>query len=208
MGIAIIGLRVGVFMEAISKNWTDRMGTVASSVCAVHCAICGFLPVAFSTLGLGFLLGHGVEWVFSGTAIFLGLVASVLAVRQRRSPLIVGMLAAGIVLLIVSRGLETGMGHDGHHEASHHEASHHEDSAHETFAEHHAHGHSNEGHGGEHGADSMGEVAHLAGATIGVFAGLFLFLGHIFNLRAAHRCREECCDLEEDGLRPLPFHGK
>lgn len=185
-------------MEAISKNWTDRMGTVASSLCALHCAICGFLPVAFSAFGLGFLLGHGVEWVFSGTAILLGLIASVLAVRQRRSPWIVGLLAAGIVLLFVSRGLETGMGHDAHHE----------DGAHGASGEHQAHGYSNEEHVGEHGADSMGEFSHLAGATIGVFAGFFLFLGHIFNLRAARRCREECCDLETDGLQLLSFSGK
>ena len=37
-----------------SKDWPDYFGSLASTVCAVHCAICGFLPALFGILGLGF----------------------------------------------------------------------------------------------------------------------------------------------------------
>ena len=103
-------------MATLSNEWTDRFGTVASSICAVHCAICGFLPVAFGAVGLGFLLGHEVEWLFSLVAVVFGLVALVMGWRQFRSPRVAALLVLGIVGILASRVLEMG---DAHHDGEH-----------------------------------------------------------------------------------------
>ena len=83
----------------------DRMGTVASSLCAVHCAICAFLPAIFSGLG-GFLIGHTAEWVFTLVAVALALVALVLGFRKHRSSKVAGLLGLGILGLLTARVIE------------------------------------------------------------------------------------------------------
>jgi len=183
-----------VFME--SKEWADRFGSVASSLCAVHCAICAFLPVAFSALGLGFLLGQDMEWLFSIVAILFGLGALVLGWRQHRSKQVGALLVLGIVGIMASRALEMGSDHHGHGGDAHHEASTHDGSAegadaHEEEQHHEERSDSHAGH--EEGHDEHEDPAHLVGAVVGVLAGLFLLMGHIFNIRAARRCREESC---------------
>ena len=64
----------------------DRFGAVASSLCAVHCAVCALLPAAFSALGLGFLIGHEAEWVLTLLAVALG--AGARAEPRRRTALV------------------------------------------------------------------------------------------------------------------------
>ena len=169
-----------------SSDALDRAGSVASTLCAIHCAICGLLPVAFTALGLGFLLGHKVEWALSITAILLGLGAMVLGWRQHRSWRIAGLLFLGVIGLMVSRGLEMGSGHEDHHEASEHAADHHEGAA-VASMEHSDH----EEHGAVHEEGHHG--SHLAGTLVGVGAGILLLLGHLLNIRESRRCREECC---------------
>ena len=192
--------------RAPSNEWADRMGSFASSICALHCAICGLLPMAFTALGLGFLLGHEAEWILSITAIVLGLGALGLGWRQHRSRWVAGMLMVGIVGLLVSRGLEMGIGHEDHHGSSHHEGEEHAESdelgdAHEEDA--HTSEHSEEHHDAE---PEDGDTAHLVGTLVGVFAGLLLLVGHIFNIRMARRCREECCEpVDDDRPRVVAF---
>jgi len=114
----------------------------------------------------------------------------ILGWRQHRSFRVAGLLAVGIVGLLVSRGLEMGSEHNDHHDGVHHaqveEAS----------------SHSNEGD--DHGADKQiendedhvnlepGESSHLVGASVGVLAGLLLFLGHILNIRTMRKCSSPC----------------
>ena len=177
----------------------DRFGAVASSLCAVHCAVCALLPAAFAALGLGFLLSPGAESLLAFMAILLGLGAVRLAWTTHRSTRVTGLLALGIVGLIGSRALELNSSHD-HHGAEAHVAHHDDDHGSHDEGHHGAHeeGHDDEDHHEEeegahahgHGDDSL----HLAGAGIGVAGGLLLALGHLMNLRAVARCREECCD--------------
>ena len=201
-------------MEAISNEWTDRLGSIASSVCAVHCALCGLLPIALTTFGLGFLISHEVEWLFSITAILLGLVAAVLGWRQHRSFRVVSVLGIGIVLLLASRGLEAGMGHEAHHDGpEHHDTHGHHDAPqhHDTHGHHDAPTHHDDaapvgGHGHNDTHSLLEEPLHLAGTLVGVFAGFLLLVGHLLNIRASRRCREECCAPEDqDGLQPRPI---
>ena len=166
-----------------SNEWTDRFGSVASTVCALHCALCAFLPVVFSALGVGFLLGQGAEWFFSIVAILFGVGALAISWRQHRSKKVAALLIVGVVGIMASRGLEMGSDHHGHGDEAH-QADEHSDE--------HADEHSDE-HSDEH-ADEHDDSMHLMGTFVGVFAGLLLLFGHISNIRAARRCREESCD--------------
>ena len=182
----------------------DKLGAIASGACAVHCAICALLPVAFSALGLGFFKGHEAEWVFTAVATVFALGALVMGWRQHRSIRVVGLLAVGIVGLLASRGLEMGSEHDEHHgdhpaasaQATEARASagederdvHHEASSKTEHHTHNASAHNASAHNAHSGR------GHLAGTVIGVLSGFLLLFGHVLNLRTIRRRREEeCC---------------
>ena len=183
----------------------DRFGAVASSLCAIHCAICALLPAAFGALGLGMLLSQEVEWLFTIFAVLFALVALILVVRQNRSYAIAGLLSLGIIGLLASRGLEMGSGHhhgDDHHGEEHHaehsdkhEVGHHADHKEGNEEEHHA-AHKEEHHD-EHKQDAHedkhhdedeeaehSDSMHSVGASLGVLGGLLLLFGHILNIRS------------------------
>ena len=198
----------GVAME--SNEWTDRFGTVASGMCALHCAMCAFLPVIFSVLGLGFLLSEQTEWLFSIVAILFGVGALILGWRQHGSKKAASFIILGVLGIMASRGMEMSSGHhhdggDPHHDGAEHAGSatvadahdaeqHHEKSSgtHDDHKDDHGHDHGDE-HGSDHGDEHGGseESMHLAGAIVGVLSGLTLLLGHLFNIRAARRSREQ-----------------
>jgi len=180
----------------MNSIWMDRFGAVASSVCAVHCAFCAFLPVAISALGFDFLFAQQTEWLFSITAILFGVVALFLGWRQHRSKRVAILMITGIVGIMVSRGIEMGSGHhehgtDAHHDVIAHTASVNTGNALAVNSDHGSHsmGHLDSEHGEEVHADSV----HLAGGVVGVFAGLFLLMGHLVNMRSVRQCGDECC---------------
>lgn len=142
----------------------DRIGALASTVCAVHCAVCALLPVAFGALGLGFLLGHEAEWGFTLIAVFFAAAALVAGWRRHRSRGVALLLMLGIVGLLVSRGVEGAT--EDHAENGH---------DHAQAVDHHD-----------------GEAGHLAGTVVGVVAGLVLLAGHLLSLRATRGCTEGC----------------
>ncbi len=155
-----------------SEEMADKLGSLASTLCALHCAVCAFLPVLFTGLGLGFLLGQSVEWLFSLVAIAFGLGALVPGWRKHGSKKVAVLLTIGVIGILVSRGMEMGSDH-GHGEA------------------HHAEEGSDE-HGDEHG-DDHDDAGHTLGAMVGVLAGMSLLVGHLLNIQAARRYREEDC---------------
>ncbi|MFN3198439.1 MAG: MerC domain-containing protein [Bradymonadia bacterium] len=187
--------------KAAKNEGVDRLGAIASGLCAIHCAVCALLPAAFGALGLGFLVGHTTEWIFTGVAIVFAGVALVMGWRQHRSRVVAAVLAVGIMGLLASRVIEMSgehhhdhaaeSGHVAHGEADAHAGEHadHGHDDHHAEAAHHDKGHAEHGH--EAGEVSM---AHMAGTAVGVLAGLMLFLGHMLNIRASRRCREACCD--------------
>ena len=186
-------------MGGSMNDITDRFGALASTLCAIHCAVCALLPAAFAALGLGFLLSHEAEWLLTLVAVSFGLGAMILAWRTHRSASVAILLSLGIVGLLASRGLEMAAPHDDHHEGSHHADAGHGD-------EHSAEGHHEEdrpheddhadGHGDEHGDGHAGDdgVMHTMGASVGIFAAIFLVFGHMLNIRITRRSREDCCD--------------
>ncbi|MEC7241231.1 MAG: MerC domain-containing protein [Myxococcota bacterium] len=194
-------------MRNPKSSWADRWGTVASSVCALHCAVCALLPAALAGLGLGALLSQKAEWGFTLVAVALGLVALVLGWRVHRSRQVAGLLIVGVLGLLSSRVLEMG-GEHGHHGDVHHEAeAQHEEGHHdEEDPDHEAANRiaPESGHGdgdaheasGEHHTDEEGhdDGLHMLGAGVGVLGGILLVLGHLLNIRTTRRSREDCCD--------------
>ena len=194
-------------MKQTETPWADRWGTVASSVCALHCAVCALLPAALAGLGLGALLSPKAEWGFTLVAVALGGMALVLGWRVHRSRRVAALLSLGILALLASRVLEMG-GEHGHHGEGHAEETshgtevhptaegHHSEEGHDDHDEAHAagngHGEHEEGHGEE---EAHNDALHLAGAGVGVIGGLLLVFGHLLNIRTTRRTREEdCCD--------------
>lgn len=189
--------------QSINHEGVDRIGAVASSLCAAHCVVCALLPAAFSAMGLGVLLGHQAEWLFTIVAVTFAIGALVFSWRRHRSVRVAALLSLGILGMFTSRFLEmsgeseghaavtvdagvkhddgaTETGHEAHHEA-HHEADHDRHTANgskKTPELHAAHGHHD--HGG-----------HSVGAGIGFVAGLLVALGHLLNIRETRR--QACC---------------
>lgn len=181
-------------MSKSSNELTDRFGAVASSLCAIHCAICALLPVAFAALGLGVLLSHEAEWLLTIVAVLFGGAALNLAWRTHRSKRVTGLLVLGIVGLLASRGLEMGAEHGDHHGDEHHaqadgSTEHHQEAPEHAGVDEHAHEEDEDGHEDDHHGED--EDLHLLGAGVGVLSGLLLFLGHLLNIRTARRRREE-----------------
>ena len=125
-------------LEPQSNERIDQAGAVASTLCAIHCAICALLPAAFGALGLGMLLSQTAEWVFTIVAVFIAMGALVLSWRQYRSIAVAGLLGLGIVGLLTSRVLEMGSDHHhGEHHANHHHEDEHAEDAHDSTTDKH-----------------------------------------------------------------------
>lgn len=177
--------------ETDPQSKIDRIGVIASSLCAVHCLLCALAPAAFAALGLGVLLGHEAEWAFVAVTILIASGALALGWRRHRSRRVVALMLLGFVALLGSRGLEMS---SGHHDDGHHAAAEHKDSA-----KHDAHkddAHKDDTHKDGHD-DEHEDATHLAGAGLGVLGGLLIVAGHAVNLRAQRRRRTppgECCE--------------
>ncbi len=174
-------------------------------LCALHCASAAFIPAALGAMGMGALLGHEAEWVFTIIAIGFAATAAFVGWRRHRSTLIVALLGLGIVGLLASRFIEMSSGHDhghghghevaqmheGEHEDEHkdtHEGEHEDEHGHHDHAEKDHHDDHHDDHGDAHGEEE-GAGAHLLGTIIGVLAGLLLVAGHVAGLRANRRPR-------------------
>ena len=59
----------------ISKShWNvDKFGALASTLCAIHCVACAFIPAAFAILGMELFLEHEAEWGLTLIAITFAL---------------------------------------------------------------------------------------------------------------------------------------
>ena len=168
---------------SLSRNErVDRLGVFASSLCAAHCGLSALLPAAFGALGLGALLGHEAEWVFTLIAVTLGLGALVVGWRRHRSRLAAAILLLGVLGLLASRVVESS-GEHGDHAGEHHpgaaEGEHQDEHAHEDEP----------AHADEHGEGGL----HAFGTLLGVLAGGLLVAGHVLNTRAARSCSDPDC---------------
>ncbi|HEX7917135.1 MerC domain-containing protein [Rudaea sp.] len=77
----------------------DRLGAVASFLCAVHCAALPFVLTVLPALGLGFLSDHRFERIFIAFASTLALGSLVRGYRRHRVVSALWVAGVGIALL-------------------------------------------------------------------------------------------------------------
>lgn len=178
--------------EAFDTDRVDLMGSVTSSLCALHCAICALIPSTFGALGLGFLLTQQTEWTLSIVATSFAISAGYLGWRIHRSTLVVAVLTLGVVGLMTSRSLEMDSHHHDQHGGSHSEEMEHA-TIEKVHSDHGVHVHK-EGFEKSNEYGSKAVSMHSLGSIMGVLGGILLFIGHMLNIRTSHRFRKECCD--------------
>ena len=89
-----------------SRIALDRLGTIASSVCALHCALCALAPALLTLSGLGVLVSHEAEWGFTLVAAILAIAAAFKGLSPCRSWKAPVILLAGVIVLFTARFTE------------------------------------------------------------------------------------------------------
>ncbi|HWU75142.1 MAG TPA: MerC domain-containing protein [Rhodanobacter sp.] len=79
----------------------DRIGTAASFLCAIHCALLPFVLALLPLMGLEFLADHRFERGFVMFACALALVALVRGFRRHQQPLPLLLATPGLALLLI-----------------------------------------------------------------------------------------------------------
>lgn len=90
-------------MDSNTTRWwqaTDRVGAIASFLCAIHCALLPFVLTLLPLMGLGFLAGHAFERVFVMFAASLALFSLINGFRRHRRIHALMLAGAGLVLLL------------------------------------------------------------------------------------------------------------
>jgi hypothetical protein len=105
----------------MNSRAVDKLGIVASTACAVHCGVSAFVPALLGALGVGALLGHEAEWVFTLVAVAFASIALWLGFRRHRSRRVASILLTGIFGLLAARVIEVGAA-DHHDSGDHREA--------------------------------------------------------------------------------------
>lgn len=94
-------------MKAARLTLWDRIGAVAGTVCAVHCALTGVALALLGTVGLGFLGSPWFDWLFVGIAIVVGSYAVFHGIRRHKSYLPSLFFVCGLAFVVVARLLHS-----------------------------------------------------------------------------------------------------
>jgi hypothetical protein len=81
----------------------DRWGTIASTLCAVHCAITGIAVSVFSIIGFSAFQSPAIEWGFVTFALTFGCWAASRGFRIHHSWQPIAIFLVGFSLLVISR---------------------------------------------------------------------------------------------------------
>lgn len=103
-------------MRGMSRVNVDRLGAIAGTACAIHCALSGVALGLLSTVGMGFLASETSEVVFLTVTLSLGSFAVVQGFRKHRSLWPTVLFVIGLFFIVL--GHQVGGGHD-HHGHSH-----------------------------------------------------------------------------------------
>lgn len=87
----------------LSRAWqtADRLGALASFLCAIHCAALPFVLAALPLLGLEFLADHRFERAFVVFACALALLTLFGGYRRHRRPMPLLLAFPGLLLLLL-----------------------------------------------------------------------------------------------------------
>ncbi|KJV37207.1 MerC domain-containing protein [Luteibacter yeojuensis] len=90
-------------LETRRRWWhvADRLGAMASFLCAIHCALLPFVIAVLPLLGLSFLASHRFEEVFVSFACVLASAALISGYRRHRRRLPFAFAIPGLLLLVL-----------------------------------------------------------------------------------------------------------
>lgn len=91
----------------------DRIGSISSAVCAVHCVLTAAAFATLSALGMGFFKNKAIDYTFLAIAIGVGGLAAWQGFRRHRQGWVVALFAIGLGLLLAGNFLVP-HSHDGH----------------------------------------------------------------------------------------------
>jgi hypothetical protein len=80
----------------------DRLGSIASTICAIHCAISGFALSLVSALGIGFIASEGAELLFILVTLVFGVFAIRSGFRKHGKYWPIGLFLGGALLIASS----------------------------------------------------------------------------------------------------------
>lgn len=89
----------------VFRRGFSNLGVAASALCAVHCAALPLVAGASSCLHDSPLHSPVVEGSLVGTAALIGYTTLIPAFRHHRRPLPLGLLTAGLVLMVAAHKL-------------------------------------------------------------------------------------------------------
>ena len=86
----------------------DRMGSIASASCALHCLTLSLAPALVAFLGIDFLASEAVEWGLFASAVLFALLAATLGYREHRDHRVLAGFGVGLLALSAARLGEAG----------------------------------------------------------------------------------------------------
>ena len=90
-------------ISSAPRAWLDSLGTTVSIACAVQCTVFPLLVGVLPLLGLGFLLGDGLEKIFIATSIILAVSSFSRGFRYHRRFHIFLFLVTAAALIVTGR---------------------------------------------------------------------------------------------------------
>lgn len=81
----------------------DRLGSLASASCAVHCLALSLAPALLTFLGAEFIANESVEWGLFASAVSFAILAATLGYREHRDGRVLASFGIGLVTLASAR---------------------------------------------------------------------------------------------------------
>ena len=81
----------------------DKIGTITSFICAIHCFILPFLIVVLPIFSLSLLVTETFEWLFLIATFLLGMTSLCLGYKKHKSYKAIVPLMIGLTLILVIR---------------------------------------------------------------------------------------------------------
>lgn len=84
----------------------DRIGSIASIGCAIHCACMPMLVSLLPVIGLSFFASETMEWILFATSVAMGTISLGFGYRKHHNKPALYILSIGLVLLLIGRLLD------------------------------------------------------------------------------------------------------
>lgn len=92
-------------------NKFDKAGIIASTMCAIHCAILPILILLFPVISLSFFITEFLEFIFLVITLVLGLFSICFGIKIHKNWKILFLISAGFSFILVGKLLHS---HNSH----------------------------------------------------------------------------------------------